>query len=63
VTRRSFLIGGGGVVALGVGGAAAVDSGVVPGRSTMFHLLGLDGAAGVVPKTTTGPLVSGSLVS
>ncbi|AMM22158.1 hypothetical protein AX769_01230 [Frondihabitans sp. PAMC 28766] len=41
----------------------AVDEGALPGRSTLYRRLGLDGAAGVVPHTATGPLVSGTFVS
>ncbi|MCU1529412.1 MAG: hypothetical protein JWP75_3175 [Frondihabitans sp.] len=62
LTRRALIGGATGVVVAGAA-ALAVDQRVLPGRSTMFRLLGLDGAPGVVPRTATGLMLSGSFVS
>ena len=62
VTRRVFLSAG--VSALALGGiAAGVNAGVLPGRTTMYSLLGLDGPAGAIPHIADVPLVAGSFVS
>lgn len=45
------------------GGAAGVETGVLPGRSWAYHRLGLDGADGVVPDVRPGPMTRGSFVS
>ncbi|OII14604.1 alpha/beta hydrolase family protein [Curtobacterium sp. MCBA15_008] len=62
VTRRSLLAGG-----VAVLGAAAVGEAVnlrlLPGRSTMYRALGLDGPAGTIPDATPVPSTSGSFVS
>ena len=63
VSRRTVLIGGIGVVAAGAAGMAGVEAGLIPGRSTLHSLLGLNGTAGDVPEATPGPAVSGSFVS
>lgn len=48
----------------GAGGAGlAVEGGLLPGRSTLYRALGLDGAPGHVPGTQPGPLVSGRFTS
>lgn len=62
LTRRALLTGAG-VVALGGAAVAAVDARVLPGRSTMFRVLGLDGRDGTVPDVTPVPTTSGSFVS
>jgi len=64
ITRRALLIGAGSVVIVGGAAAAAgVEAGILPGRSTLHRVLGLDGPAGEVPDVSTGPLVSGSFSS
>jgi pimeloyl-ACP methyl ester carboxylesterase len=62
LSRRALLIGGATAVALG-GAALAVEGGVLPGRSTLHRLLGLNGPAGSVPMADTGPSSSGSFTS
>ena len=61
LSRRAFLAGAG--VATVAAGALAVDQGVLPGRSSVFGHLGLDGPDGVVPQVAGGRTVSGSFVS
>ncbi len=63
LTRRGLLIGGGAIVLLGAAGVAGVEANILPGRSTLYRALGLDGPEGVIPKTTPGPIVKGSFVS
>ncbi|MGH1524915.1 alpha/beta hydrolase [Leifsonia sp. L25] len=66
VARRTLIGAGIGVAALGVlgGGAAfAVEERILPGRSELHRLLGLNGTAGRIPSTSPGPAVSGSFVS
>lgn len=63
ITRRALLIGGGSVVVLGAAGVAGVETNILPGRSTLHRVLGLDGTPGTVPKNTPGQLVSGSFIS
>lgn len=64
VSRRTLIVGGAAAaVAVGVGVPAASFAGVLPGRSTLYRLLGLDGPAGTVPAVATGPLVQGSFRS
>ena len=61
---RRGLLAGAGLLALGVGaGAVGVNEGVLPGRSWLFHNLGLDGEDGVVPRVTPGRTISGSFTS
>lgn len=62
ITRRSLLIGGAGVVVAGAA-AEAVNLRLLPGRSTMYRVLGLDGPAGTIPDVTPVPSTSGSFVS
>ncbi|WP_348787329.1 alpha/beta fold hydrolase [Leifsonia sp. NPDC080035] len=61
VSRRTLIVSGAAaaVVAVGVGVPAASLAGVLPGRSTLYRLLGLDGPAGTVPHVESGPLVQG----
>ncbi len=67
LSRRAFLAGAG--VATVAAGALAVNQGVLPGRSSVFGHLGLDGPDGpdgpdgVVPQVAGGRTVSGSFVS
>lgn len=65
VTRRVALGTGIGLAAAAVltGAGVAVNENLLPGRSTMYRALGLDGPDGVVPKITTGPVVAGSFTS
>lgn len=62
VTRRAAIGAGAFVVAAGALGAA-IDARVLPGRSTMFRALGLDGTAGRIPDVTPTPTTSGSFSS
>lgn len=62
ITRRSLLIGGIGVVAAGAT-AEAVNLDLLPGRSTMYRVLGLNGADGTIPDVDPVPSVSGTFVS
>lgn len=62
ITRRSLLVGGIGVVAAGAT-AEAVNLDLLPGRSTMYRVLGLNGADGTIPDVDPVPSVSGSFVS
>ena len=54
LARRTLLFGGAAVALIGATGFA-VDEGALPGRSTLYRRLGLDGAAGVVPHTAGRP--------
>jgi len=63
VSRRAFLIGGAGVVVAGAAGVAGIETGVIPGRTTLHALLGLNGEAGTIPNVTPGPAVTGEFVS
>jgi pimeloyl-ACP methyl ester carboxylesterase len=63
VTRRSVILGAASAVMLAGAAALAVDEGILPGRATLFRSLDLDGAAGVVPKSKPGALISGSFRS
>ncbi|WP_144751069.1 alpha/beta hydrolase [Curtobacterium pusillum] len=62
ITRRSLLVGGAAVVVAGAA-AEAVNLRLLPGRSTMYRVLGLDGPAGTVPDVAPVPSSSGSFVS
>jgi len=59
ISRRSLLAGG----AVGVGGLAAgavgVEYDVLPGRRFAYDVLGLNGAAGVIPDVAPGPIERG----
>jgi len=63
VTRRALLIGGASVVVLAGAAALGVEEDILPGRSTMYKALGLDGPAGHIPKVTPGPMAQGSFAS
>lgn len=63
ISRRAVLIGSAAAGALAIGAPAASLAGLLPGRSTLFRLLGLDGAAGTVPDATPGPLLQGAFAS
>ena len=62
VTRRA-LIAGGGVVLAAAAVAETVNLRLLPGRSTMYRVLGLDGQPGRIPDVTPVPTSSGSFVS
>ena len=44
-------------------GAVGVETGVLPGRTRAYDVLGLNGSGGTVPATATGELVTGSFPS
>lgn len=58
-----MLTGAGVVGALGVAGALGVELEVLPGRSQLYHRLGLDGEDGRVPDVEPGRTVTGSFLS
>jgi len=62
ITRRSLL--GAGVAVLAVGAVGeAVELRLLPGRSTMYRALGLDGPAGTIPDVHPVPSTSGTFAS
>jgi len=61
VLRRSFLAGLFGAVV--GGGGYLVTAGVLPGRTTLFETLGLDGSDGALPRVEPGELHLGSFRS
>jgi pimeloyl-ACP methyl ester carboxylesterase len=63
LSRRALLTGG--ALASGVGAVTGLGiyDGVLPGRPRLQELLGLNGAAGVVPDIEPGPISSGSFAS
>jgi S-formylglutathione hydrolase FrmB len=63
ISRRAVLIGGAGVVAAGVAGVVGVEAGVIPGRTTLHALLGLNGPAGEIPDVAPGPSATGEFTS
>ena len=63
LTRRGLLIGGGAIIAIGAAGFAGIETNILPGRSTLYRALGLDGPKGVIPRTKPGPIAMGSFVS
>lgn len=66
VARRTLIGAGIGVAAaalLGAGAGVAVEERLLPGRSTMHRLLGLDGTPGRIPSVRPGPMTSGTFVS
>ena len=63
ISRRAVLFGGLGVVAAGAAGVAGIEAGVIPGRTTLHALLGLNGEAGKIPDAEPGPKHDGSFVS
>jgi len=63
-SRRTFLLGGAGVVAVGlVGAGVGIEQGVLPGRPFLQEHLGLDGEDGVIPDIEPGEVIEGSFVS
>ncbi|MBF4575608.1 esterase [Frondihabitans sp. VKM Ac-2883] len=58
-----MLVGAGSTAALVVASGAAVEERLLPGRSTLHRVLGLNGQPGVVPAVETGQVVSGSFRS
>jgi pimeloyl-ACP methyl ester carboxylesterase len=63
-TRRTFLLGGAGVVDAGlVGTGVGIQQGVLPGRPFFQEQLGLDGEDGVVPYVEPGPVLDDSFTS
>ncbi len=58
---RRVLLGSG--VAVGLGGVAGLESGLIPGRARVHDLVGLTGPDGVVPDVPAGPVVSGTFES
>ncbi|OIH94260.1 MULTISPECIES: alpha/beta hydrolase family protein [unclassified Curtobacterium] len=63
VTRRSLLIGGAAVAVGGAATAGAVDHGLLPGRTSMYRVLGLNGSAGSIPDVAPVPTTSGTFTS
>jgi dienelactone hydrolase len=62
VTRRSLIAAG--ALAVVAGGAlVGVEDRVLPGRSQLHKVLGLDGPAGIIPTAAPGPAVTGTFVS
>ncbi len=62
ITRRALLAAGGSLLLAG-GAFEAVDQRLLPGRSTMYRVLGLDGPAGRIPDVPPVPSTSGTFVS
>jgi enterochelin esterase-like enzyme len=62
LTRRALLIGGG-AAAVAAGAGLAIEGGLIPGRSTMHAVLGLNGAAGEIPDVAAGPFAHGAFTS
>ena len=63
LTRRALIIGGASVVVLAGAAALGIEEDILPGRSTLHRVLGLDGPAGVIPKVTPGTMVTGEFTS
>jgi enterochelin esterase-like enzyme len=63
VTRRALLIGGASVVLLAGAAVFGVEEDILPGRSTMYRVLGLDGPVGHIPRITPGPMLTGEFTS
>ena len=63
LSRRAVLVGGTATLGVSAAGAVGIQQGVLPGRPQVQALLGLNGAAGVVPDVDPGPIVSGTFVS
>jgi len=63
-SRRAVLLGGTAVAAAAVAGVGyGIEEGTLPGRPAIQALLGLNGAAGVIPDVEPGPVLSGSFGS
>ena len=63
LTRRTLVLGGASIVALAGATVLGIDENLLPGRSTMFRALGLDGPPGILPDVATGPMLTGSFES
>lgn len=64
LSRRALLLGGTGVAALGVlGGGVLVEHGVLPGKTRLDDLLGLNGASVPIPDVAPGSRHDGSFTS
>jgi enterochelin esterase-like enzyme len=63
VTRRALLIGGAATALAGSAALAGVESGVLPGRSALHRVVGLNGPAGSIPPVETGQILTGTLTS
>jgi S-formylglutathione hydrolase FrmB len=63
IRRRTLLIGAGGVLAAAATGLFGIEAGLIPGRTTLHQLLGLNGEAGVIPDAKPGPIARGEFVS
>src|SRR5262245_28791496 len=61
VTRRGLLTGGALAVGGVVGVGALVEYDVLPGRTTAYRTLGLNGEAGTIPDVEPGPVDRGVL--
>ena len=62
--RRTFLLGGAGVVTAGlVGTGIGIEQGVLPGRPFLQAELGLNGEDGTIPDVAPGLVERGSFVS
>jgi enterochelin esterase-like enzyme len=62
-TRRALLISAGSAVVLAGVAALGVQEDVLPGRSTLYRALSLDGPVGTIPNVAAGPMESGSFES
>jgi S-formylglutathione hydrolase FrmB len=63
VSRRAVLLGGAGVLVTGVAGVLGIEAGLIPGRTTLHEVLGLNGAAGEIPDAVAGASASGEFIS
>ncbi|HTL40065.1 MAG TPA: alpha/beta fold hydrolase [Pseudolysinimonas sp.] len=63
LSRRGLLLGGLGVLVAGATGVAGIEAGLIPGRTTLHALLGLNGPDGEIPEAVAGPAVRGEFVS
>jgi pimeloyl-ACP methyl ester carboxylesterase len=63
VSRRSLLVGGAGTGVVVLGAGAAVEQGLLPGRTWLRDRLGQNGEAGRIPDVTPGRVVTGSFTS
>ena len=67
IERRRFLLGGAAVFGVGtigmLGGVAAIEAGLLPGRSALDEALGRCGAMLDAPDLEPGPVISGSFAS
>ncbi len=63
LTRRTLLFGGVGLAGAAAATAAGIETGVIPGRNTMYKVFGLNGQSGSVPTNKPGPAASGTFAS